>query len=169
MGCYLCDDVAAHNRFCQEHRTKTPRASKVAALLGVSPEDIVRHRRHEGCYTVRYPAVDAEKAPVEKVQGEMPSQHDPLTDLQNLRKILNHFLVIAYREKNTSPGDIVRVTAELRSLIVATEDLQIKLEAAAGGKNSAFTQTEMQEIYGALQDLCPVCKEHVCGKLMPST
>jgi len=168
MPCLLCEDIALHNRFCAEHKSRTPRAGKVATLLGVTAEDIIKHRRHQDCYVIKYPVTSATPRTDENAQSSETTPHDPMTDLQTLRKVLHNVLVQTYREKNVSPGDIVRVTSELRSLIIATEDLQIKLEAARGAKNSAFTQEEMAEVYSALQDLCPVCKVKVCGKITPS-
>jgi hypothetical protein len=172
MSCLLCEDLQLHNRFVQEHKTKTPRAPEVATLLGVTAADIVRHRRHEGCFTVKFPIV----SPVVSEQGlggfvmssdknPLRSPSDPLSTLQDLQSTLQALLAQIRRGKTVSAGDVVRVTSEIRALILAGEDLAIKLAAAKGSEHSAFTQPEIQEILLTLKDICPACREKVCGKI----
>ena len=162
MGCPLCDDITKHNVFVQMHRNGTPRANTAGKALGVSTDEVLKHRRHQGAFVAIIPIPISDKPIEENVQS---SDADPMRSLQELKSTLTGLLTQIRFSKNLNPGDVVRVVSEIRSLITTSEDLQIKLAAAKGSENSAFTQSELKEIFLILKGLCPDCRGKLCGTL----
>jgi hypothetical protein len=162
MSCPLCDNVMLHNTFCQLHRGASPRAPSAAKALGVTVDEVLKHRRHTGAFTAIIPI------PLKDEENVKSSDVNPLQSLHELKSTLTSLLTQIRYRKDINAGDIVRVTSEIRSLITTSEDLQIKLAAAKGSENSAFTQAEMQRIFNILKNLSPEHRSTVCEMLNES-
>ena len=159
MDCPLCNDITKHNTFVQMHRNGTPRANAAGKALGVSADEVLKHRRHTRSFTVIIPI------PVKDAEIVQSSDVNSLQSLQDLQSTLNGILMQVRHRKDLNAGDVVRIISEIRSLILASEDLAIKLTAAKGSENSAFTQSELKEIFLILKGLCPDCRGKLCGTL----
>ena len=160
MVCVLCLDIAKHNMFIQLHRNASPRAPKCAEALGVTSKEILLHRQHRGAFTVIYPIPVKDSG----ISGSVEKSESSVESLRELKSTLSGLLTQIRNSKNIKSADVVRVVSELKSLIIASEDLEIKLAAASGSENSAFTQPELKEVFELMKGICPECRVKLCGQ-----